>query len=603
MSDRKRHLLSIDDDADDDAEEGFEKVAVRNCPVNDLVMQDEGSLSLEERVKRRKLMEFESSIMRFIPLSKRSEQSLDHIASGNVHQDRAHEYLQRPLSITQSQNTIVADEQMSRSRAISARIQDKDTVADWDASDDTIANAQFSPLWGEERPIATFSVDRLDKASDVGETSWREKPLHTMKAAEWRMFREEFGITVRGSAVPVPLRSWAEAGLPSLVLNFVLKTLKFEEPTPVQRQCIPVGLARRDLIAMAHTGSGKTLAFLLPLTAWLTTLPRASVDDGPFAVILAPTRELATQIFMVAKGLFDPLGVATVPVIGGSDLSMQTQAFRSGCDVIVATPGRLIESIDSRLVSLGHCKSVILDEADKMMAMDMEPQLTAVLNSIKPSDANGDESSSVVHKGSVVMFSATMPRQLDEIARKYMHRPIVVTVGHSVQVPPRVSQRFIIVEQGGVRLPRLLEILHTERSPIMVFCNTKACVEDVGRVARQDGLKVAVLHSGKSQDARDKALADFKSGRVAILVATDVAGRGIDVADVSLVVNYELPSEVSQYVHRIGRTGRAGKAGVAISFISSADSAIVPELRALLQRAGQAVPPELRRVEKISAGL
>jgi ATP-dependent RNA helicase DDX23/PRP28 len=137
----------------------------------------------------------------------------------------------------------------------------------------------------------------------------------------------------------------------------------------------------------------------------------------------------------------------------------------------------------------------------------------------------------------------------------------------------------------------------------MVFCNTKACVEDVGRVARQDGLKVAVLHSGKSQDARDKALADFKSGRVAILVATDVAGRGIDVADVSLVVNYELPSEVSQYVHRIGRTGRAGKAGVAISFISSADSAIVPELRALLQRAGQAVPPELRRVEKISAGL
>lgn len=326
----------------------------------------------------------------------------------------------------------------------------------------------------------------------------------------------------------------------------LLDKLGFATPTPIQEQSIPQAIEGKDLIGVAQTGTGKTLAFGIPL------LQAMLKDKNAHALVLLPTRELATQVEEVLHKLGSALGVRTAVLIGGEPMGRQLRALSSHPQIVLATPGRLIDHIRQKTVTLKGVTVVVLDEADRMLDMGFAPQLKQILTVLP-------------HERQTMLFSATMPEAIVGMARAYMKLPVRVEVARSGTAAKDVTQELFFVVQP--EKPRLLEkILQEYRGSVIVFSRTKFSAKKIAFYLRTHNHAAIEFHSNRSLNQRREALDGFKNGKYRVLVATDIAARGIDVSNIELVVNYDLPTVAEDYVHRIGRTGRAGGTGHAISF-------------------------------------
>jgi ATP-dependent RNA helicase RhlE len=325
----------------------------------------------------------------------------------------------------------------------------------------------------------------------------------------------------------------------------VLRRLKFVTPTPIQLKSIPVAIEGKDLIGIAQTGTGKTLAFGIPM------LQRLAQIKGRGLVIL-PTRELALQVNEAFEKFGRDLNLRSAVLIGGASMYQQVQALKRNPHIIVATPGRLIDHLDQKTIHLNDVKILVLDEADRMLDMGFAPQIKRILISV-PKERQ------------TMLFSATMPDSIMSIARTYMKLPIRIEIAIQGTAAERVTQELFVV--GRDEKPRLLDkLLVLYRGPVLIFSRTKHGAKKLATLIRNMGHRSSEIHSNRSLAQRREALEGFKTGKYRVLVATDIAARGIDVTGIELVLNYDLPDNAEDYVHRIGRTGRAGMAGRAISF-------------------------------------
>ena len=502
----------------------------------------------------------------------------------------------------------------SRERAKEKDIK-KRLVFEWDAEEDTSQQAQ-QPLYQPTRvmfgrgKLAGMDDDLAlprSKRSKWDSLNWKEKPLEHMSERDWRIFREDFNITTKGKNIPKPIRYWKEAPIARRIKE-VLDRVGYRDPTPIQRQAIPIGLQNRDMIGIAETGSGKTAAFLIPMLEFILKLPRMDskrAHDGPYAIVLVPTRELAQQIEKETLKFAKPLGLQCISIVGGHSVEEQGLRLQNGIEIVIATPGRLRDIIERRLLVLNQCTYIVMDEADRMVEMGFEEDVNYILGSLpvtsrKPDSDEAMDSSKMFDRRGVpqyrqtTMFSATMPPIVERIAKQYLSRPAIVTIGRVGQAVDKIKQLAEFVPNDR-KMDRLLSIL-TERTyqpPIIVFVNMKTEAEVLGRQLEHEKWRVAILHGGKSQDQREMALNSLRRGDKHILVATDVASRGLDVPDVSLVVNYDMAKSIEDYTHRIGRTGRAGKSGTALSFLTDTDAPVLFDLKKMLQKSGNAVPREL----------
>lgn len=496
-----------------------------------------------------------------------------------------------------------------------------------DARPIPVASAVLGSKGGQARGSRSR---RLAVLAEGDEVHWSAKRPEDMTERDWRILREDYDIHFKGRNPPRPLRSWAEACLePSLMR--AIDEMGYKEPSPIQRATVPAGMSHRDLMGIAETGSGKTAAFLLPMLHLILTgdpARRAACrTHGPLALILAPTRELAQQIEQETAKLCKFARVSSTCLVGGENIDEQAQALRRGVEVLVATPGRLVECLQSSLVVFNQCNYVVLDEADTMIDFGFEPQVTQILEvmaehgSTTPGDgtatavavaatttastaSSASSSSSATTAGkerTTIMFSATMPPAVERIALRFMRGTLKVRIGDDDSVKnQRISQDVIYTAENGKRKLLAAALQHRLR-PAIVFVNTKKNCEAVARHITDLGNSCIVLHGDKEQADRAAALADFKAGRVEVLVATDVAGRGLDIPDVAQVINYDLPSDIQRYTHRIGRTGRAGKEGASVSFFTDDDEKILPALRSHLLATGQRVPLQLDRHPAVAA--
>jgi len=340
---------------------------------------------------------------------------------------------------------------------------------------------------------------------------------------------------------------FSDLGLNGSVLE-KLTRLGFTTPTPIQAGAIPIALARKDITGIAQTGTGKTLAFGLPMLQRFVE-NRGRIGRG---LIILPTRELAIQVEEVLQQIGRGFGLKTVVLIGGAPIYAQRQQLSRNPDIIVATPGRLIDHLQSRNVDLRTVDTLVLDEADRMLDMGFAPQIKQILREV-PEDRQ------------TMLFSATMPSEIVTIAANYMRSPERVEVARAGTTASQVTQELFVVHKEG-KNDLLSKLLYDYKGTVLVFARTRSGAHRVARTVREMGHRSAEIHSDRSLPQRREALEGFKSGKYRVLVATDIAARGIDVSGIELVLNYDLPDAADDYVHRIGRTGRAGETGHAVSF-------------------------------------
>jgi ATP-dependent RNA helicase RhlE len=371
-----------------------------------------------------------------------------------------------------------------------------------------------------------------------------------------------------------PLNRFAELKLPEQ-LEKALAAMAFETPTPIQAQAIPVALTGRDLIGCAQTGTGKTAAFGIPMIT--TLLSRPDRD----ALILVPTRELAAQVASVLEQLakFLPEMKMTL-LIGGVAMKPQLKSLARKPRIIVATPGRLLDHLRSRSARLDRTAMLVLDEADRMLDLGFAPQLQAILRFLP-------------RERQTLMFSATLPPDIERLARDYLRDPQRVQVGPVSQAVPKIEQKIREVS-GGDKNSALLDELNARQGTALVFARTQHRTDRVARYLESYGVEVARIHGGRSQGQRNRALDGFRDGTFRVLVATDIAARGIDIDHVAHVINYDLPNVPEDYIHRIGRTGRAGRSGEAISLISHEERPLWRDIQKLLGSKGSAMPTKVQ---------
>ncbi|GER41320.1 dead box ATP-dependent RNA helicase [Striga asiatica] len=432
-------------------------------------------------------------------------------------------------------------------------------------------------------------------------------------------------ITVTGDKVPLPFTSFGATGFPPEILREVRYLLLeepnvvhcaallyglsessklyldvswydsaqlagFSAPTPIQAQSWPVALQGRDIVAIAKTGSGKTLGYLIPGFMHLKE-KRNNPRMGPTVLVLSPTRELATQIQDEAVKFGKSSKISCTCLYGGAPKGPQLKDLDRGVDIVVATPGRLNDILEMRRVSLLQVSYLVLDEADRMLDMGFEPQIRKIVKEV-PS------------RRQTLMYTATWPKEVRRIAADFMANPVQVNIGNVDELAANkaITQHVEVMSPMDKR-GRLLEILRSQErgSKIIIFCSTKKMCDILAdNLNRQFG--AAAIHGDKCQSERDHVLNDFRTGRSPVLVATDVAARGLDIKDIRVVINYDFPTGVEDYVHRIGRTGRAGAKGVAYTFLGDQDARHVSELIKLLEGAEQNVPAEVRDMASRGGG-
>ncbi len=344
----------------------------------------------------------------------------------------------------------------------------------------------------------------------------------------------------------------------------ILTHLKFQHATPIQHQAIPLALEGKDVMGIAQTGTGKTMAFAIP------TVQRLA-QSRDRALVLVPTRELAVQVEESFLKIGKAFGMRTAVLIGGDPIEKQIRALAHHPRVLIATPGRLIDLMEQRKVHLRDIKVLILDEADRMFDMGFAPQIEIILKAVP-------------HERQTLLFSATMPGNIISVAKRHMRMPVSVEIAPTGTKAENVTHELFIIK-NEMKKALLEKLLNQFRGSVLLFCRTKIGARRLASVLRQRGHRAAEIHSDRSLSQRREALEGFKRGKYRMLVATDIAARGIDVKGIELVINYDLPEDAENYVHRIGRTGRAGCAGHAISFATSDQREDVAKIEKLLKGA------------------
>lgn len=412
---------------------------------------------------------------------------------------------------------------------------------------------------------------------------------------------DDIPVEASGDDVPEPITAFTTPPLdPLLVENITLS--KFVKPTPVQKYSVPIVSAKRDLMACAQTGSGKTGGFLFPVLSQSFEKGPDPVPESagafsshkvyPTALVMAPTRELVSQIFEEAKKFSYRSWVRPCVVYGGADIGGQIRSFERGCDLLVATPGRLKDLLERGRVSLANIKYLVLDEADRMLDMGFEPQIRHIVQECDMPP---------VEDRQTLMFSATFPRDIQILARDFLKDYIFLSVGRVGSTSENITQKILYVEDEEKKSV-LLDILSANDNGLtIIFTETKRMADNLADFLYDQGFPATAIHGDRSQYEREKALTAFKNGTAPILVATAVAARGLDIPNVSHVVNYDLPSDIDDYVHRIGRTGRAGNVGIATAFFNRNNKNVVKGLIDLLNEANQEVPDFLNKIGRESS--
>ncbi|URE41944.1 Succinyl-coa ligase [Musa troglodytarum] len=408
---------------------------------------------------------------------------------------------------------------------------------------------------------------------------------------------EDIPVETSGETVPPPVNTFAEIDLGD-ALNENIRRCKYVKPTPVQRHAIPISLGGRDLMACAQTGSGKTAAFCFPIISGIMRGPpgprqRGSRTVYPLALILSPTRELSCQIHEEARKFAYQTGVRVVVAYGGAPINQQLRDLERGVEILVATPGRLVDLLERARVSLQHIRYLALDEADRMLDMGFEPQIRRIVEQMDMPPRGQRQT---------MLFSATFPKEIQRLASDFLNNYIFLAVGRVGSSTDLIVQRVEFVPESDKR-SYLMDLLHAQRDTgvhgkqalTLVFVETKRGADSLEHWLCMNGFPATTIHGDRTQQEREHALRSFKSGTTPILVATDVAARGLDIPHVAHVINFDLPNDIDDYVHRIGRTGRAGKTGRATAFFNESNSSLARALTELMQESNQEVPDWLTR--------
>ncbi|PPQ83301.1 hypothetical protein CVT25_004040 [Psilocybe cyanescens] len=496
------------------------------------------------------------------------------------------EDMQKIVDVTGGRSRIRLDERMVENG------MDEDTEAavpdELDATDlnpeDILALAAKK---AKKKELATVDHARVNYEPFRKEFYVPPPDIAAMSEEDAELLRLELdGIKIRGLDCPKPVTKWSHFGLPSNCLD-VIKRLNYTAPTSIQAQAIPAIMSGRDVIGVAKTGSGKTIAFLLPLFRHIKDQRPLEQMEGPVAVIMTPTRELAVQIHRECKPFLKVLNLRAVCAYGGSPIKDQIAELKKGAEIIVCTPGRMIDLLTAnsgRVTNLKRVTYVVLDEADRMFDMGFEPQVMKIVNNIRPDRQT-------------VLFSATFPKQMDSLARKILRKPLEITVGGRSVVAAEIEQ-IVEVRPEETKFNRLLEILgqmynEDPECRTLVFVDRQEAADNLLRELMRKGYLCMSLHGGKDQVDRDSTIADFKSGVVPIVIATSVAARGLDVKQLKLVVNYDCPNHMEDYVHRAGRTGRAGNKGTCVTFVTPEQERYSVDIYRALKASDVAMPKDL----------
>ncbi|XP_034972566.1 ATP-dependent RNA helicase DDX3X isoform X6 [Zootoca vivipara] len=492
----------------------------------------------------------------------------------------------------------------------------------------------ISSRGGDRSAFGRFERGGNSRWSDKSDEDDWSKPLAPSERVEQELFAggntginfekyDDIPVEATGNNCPPHIESFSDVDMGEIIMGNIELT-RYTRPTPVQKYAIPIIKDKRDLMACAQTGSGKTAAFLLPILSQIYTdgpgdALRAMKENGrygrrkqyPISLVLAPTRELAVQIYEEARKFAYRSKVRPCVVYGGADIGQQIRDLERGCHLLVATPGRLVDMMERGKIGLDFCKYLVLDEADRMLDMGFEPQIRRIV-----------EQDTMPPKGvrQTMMFSATFPKEIQMLARDFLEEYIFLAVGRVGSTSENITQKVVWVEESDKRsfLLDLLnatgkdclgEIQHNSNgsgkdSLTLVFVETKKGADSLEDFLYHEGYACTSIHGDRSQRDREEALHQFRSGRSPILVATAVAARGLDISNVKHVINFDLPSDIEEYVHRIGRTGRVGNLGLATSFFNERNINITKDLLDLLVEAKQEVPSWLENMayEQIHKG-
>ncbi|KAG9232614.1 ATP-dependent RNA helicase ded1 [Amylocarpus encephaloides] len=415
---------------------------------------------------------------------------------------------------------------------------------------------------------------------------------------------DDIPVEASGTNVPDPVLKFANPPLDDHLLKNI-ELAHYKVPTPVQKYSIPIVMGGRDLMACAQTGSGKTGGFLFPILSQAFINGPSAPPVGaagnfgrqrkayPTSLILAPTRELVSQIFEESRKFAYRSWVRPCVVYGGADIGSQLRQIERGCDLLVATPGRLVDLIERGRISLCNIKYLVLDEADRMLDMGFEPQIRRI---VEGEDMPG------VQGRQTLMFSATFPRDIQMLARDFLKEYVFLSVGRVGSTSENITQKVEYVEDIDKRSV-LLDILHTHGAGLtLIFVETKRMADSLSDFLINQNFPATSIHGDRTQRERERALEMFRNARCPILVATAVAARGLDIPNVTHVVNYDLPTDIDDYVHRIGRTGRAGNTGISTAFFNRGNRGVVRELIDLLKEANQEVPGFLENIAREGSG-
>ncbi|XP_051994936.1 probable ATP-dependent RNA helicase DDX5 isoform X3 [Xyrauchen texanus] len=405
-------------------------------------------------------------------------------------------------------------------------------------------------------------------------------------------YRRTKEITVKGRDCPKPIMKFHEANFPNYVMDVIDKQ-NWTDPTPIQAQGWPVALSGKDMVGIAQTGSGKTLSYLLPAIVHINHQPFLEHGDGPICLVLAPTRELAQQVQQVAAEYGKASRLKSTCIYGGAPKGPQIRDLERGVEICIATPGRLIDFLEVGKTNLRRCTYLVLDEADRMLDMGFEPQIRKILDQIRPDRQT-------------LMWSATWPKEVRQLAEDFLKEYVQINVGAlQLSANHNILQIVDVCNDGEKedKLLRLLEEIMSEKeNKTIIFVETKRRCDDLTRRMRRDGWPAMGIHGDKSQQERDWVLNEFKFGKAPILIATDVASRGLDVEDVKFVINYDYPNNSEDYIHRIGRTARSQKTGTAYTFFTPNNMKQAHDLVSVLREANQAINPKLIQMAEDRGG-
>ncbi|KAN0025092.1 hypothetical protein ACTFIV_009508 [Dictyostelium citrinum] len=450
------------------------------------------------------------------------------------------------------------------------------------------------------KSLKTFKplVSVKDRAKDVVytdsiKTSWRApRYILAKEEKDHQKVRDQLNIITDGDNIPPPITTFKEMKIPKPMIDVLLEK-GIKKPSPIQVQGLPVILSGRDMIGIAYTGSGKTLVFTLPMVLFALEeekkLPIIQ-GEGPFGLILCPSRELARQTYDLVNSFTNALHkngghpqLRTLLAIGGIDLREQEHIFKKGVHMIVATPGRLLDLLNKKKINFKLCKYLGLDEADRLIDMGFEDDIRSVLDNF-------------TSQRQTLLFSATMPKKIQEFARSALVLPVEVNVGRAGAANLNVTQEVEFVKPEA-KIVYLLECLQKTPPPVLIFCENKKDVDDIYEYLLLKQVEAVSIHGDKSQDERESAIKAFREGKKDVLVATDVASKGLDFPEIQHVINFDMPREIENYIHRIGRTGRRGNKGVATTFINKNNTeSLLLDLKYLLIEAKQKVPPALLEI-------